>query len=540
MKKTITLLTILFVLTSSNSYSQFTALHNFTGSPDGGSPRGSLISVGTFLYGMTELGGTNNLGTIFKIKPDGTGYVKLLDFDGTAKGSRPKGSLYYDGTFLYGMTSAGGINNTSAFGTGIGTIFKIKPDGSSFIKIFDFTSNSGNEPQGSLISDGTFLYGMTNTYGVNGPSSRGTVFKIKPDGTNFVVLYSFPNDGNGGPIGSFFYDGTFLYGSTYGTSGSLGGGGTVFKIKTDGTGYVILKSFISNGNIYPDGKNPVGHLISDGTFLYGMTQRGGTNEGGTIFKIQSDGTNFQVIMNFGFNGSSVMQLGNQPTGSLFYDGSTYLYGMNGGPSVLFKINRDGTSIQKLSNLLNGQAQGNYLISDGTFLYGMDSRSVFKYCNISAPTGITAQNFTQGQTLSNLQVTGTNLIWYLTSRDALNDINPIANSTLLVNGRTYYVTQANDGCKSPPLAITVTLTLDLNNFIKDDFKCYPNPVKNIVNFENNNTILKITLFNLLGQVIQEKEINSLSGHLDMSNLPIGNYSLKVKTNNGESNIKLVKN
>ena len=57
------------------------------------------------------------MGTIFKIKPDGTGYVKLLDFDGVSMGDSPYGSLISDGTFLYGMTKEGGTN-------GYGTIFK--------------------------------------------------------------------------------------------------------------------------------------------------------------------------------------------------------------------------------------------------------------------------------------------------------------------------------------------------------------------------------------------------------------------------------
>ena len=52
---------------------------------------------------MTNTGGASNYGTIFKIKLDGTGYVKLFDFS-TGTGNNPTGSLIYDGTFLYGMT----------------------------------------------------------------------------------------------------------------------------------------------------------------------------------------------------------------------------------------------------------------------------------------------------------------------------------------------------------------------------------------------------------------------------------------------------
>jgi hypothetical protein len=91
-----------------------------------------------------------------------------------------------------------------------------------------------------------------------------------------------------------------------------------------------------------------------------------------------------------------------------------------------------------------------------------------------------------------------------------------------------------------LPITVNPALGLNQIQKDNFVYYPNPVNNVVNFENNYTIKKITLFNLLCQRVEEKEINSLSGQLDMSKLPTGNYLLMLKTENGESTVKLVKN
>ena len=67
---------------------------------------------------MTASGGTNGLGTIFKLMPDGTGYVSLMDFAGSTNGQFPEGPLISDGTFLYGVTPAGGTAN-------LGVIFKI-------------------------------------------------------------------------------------------------------------------------------------------------------------------------------------------------------------------------------------------------------------------------------------------------------------------------------------------------------------------------------------------------------------------------------
>ena len=184
------------------SVAQLTYLHNFEGSTtDGSNPYGDLVSDGTFLYGMTAQGGINNLGTVFKIKPDGTGYSKLLDFSGSANGSNPVGSLIIDGAFLYGMTQSGGTHSD-------GVIFKIKPDGTMYTKLLNFNGANGSYPQGSLISDGTFLYGMTYQ---GGTKSNGNIFKIKPDGSSYSNLLSF-NGANGSyPFGSLISDGTFLF-----------------------------------------------------------------------------------------------------------------------------------------------------------------------------------------------------------------------------------------------------------------------------------------------------------------------------------------
>jgi len=235
---------------------------------------------GIFLYGTALGAGANNKGTIFKIKPDGTGFIKLLDFDGASKGSWPFCSFIFDGTFLYGTTYYGGTND-------LGVIFKIMPDGTNYTKLFDCDSLNGRNPYGSLIYDGTFLYGMTYKGGVY---DKGVIFKLMPDGTNYSKLLDF-NGANGQfPwYTSLLKKGSFLYGMTW--SGGANGQGVLFKIKTDGTGYSNLYDFTVG-----EGRNPMGSLISDSSFLYGMARNGGINENGTIFKFQ-DTTTTQITEN---------------------------------------------------------------------------------------------------------------------------------------------------------------------------------------------------------------------------------------------------
>lgn len=276
---------------------------------NGAGPMGDLLSVGGFLYGMNVSG----MGKIFKIKPDGTGFLNIHSFSSSVDGFSPKGSLISDGTYLYGMTQSCGINNC---GNSYGTIFKIMPDGTGFTLLHDFDRTTGSAPVGNLLSIGTFLYGTTSSGGTSTACGNGcgTIFKIKNDGTNFSVILNFDDTNGNSPLGSLITDGTYLYGTT-----DIGGAyqnGTIFKIMLDGTGYTNLFNF----NLL-DGENPKGDLLSVGGFLYGTTFHGGTGYRGTIFKIKSDGTSFSVVSNFDDGNDS-----NGPMGSLISDG-TFLYGL---------------------------------------------------------------------------------------------------------------------------------------------------------------------------------------------------------------------
>ena len=163
------------------------------------------------------------------------GYTLLHEFSlSGGDGHTPNGTLLKDGTTLYGMTSSGGAE-------GSGTIFKIKTNGSGYQLLHSFSAGmDGGSPHGSLILSGSNLYGMTNTGGIHG---GGTIFQIKTDGSNFQVLHYFAGgaDDGWGPEDSLTIGGTTLYGTTL--KGGDNGVGTVFKIETDGSGFTLLYEF---------------------------------------------------------------------------------------------------------------------------------------------------------------------------------------------------------------------------------------------------------------------------------------------------------
>lgn len=240
---------------------------------NGSNPSGGFYNDGTFLYGTTEGGGTSSFGTLYKVLPNGTGYQKLIDFDGT-NGSHPNGPVISDGTFLYGTTSAGGASD-------FGTLYRIMPDGTGYQLLLEFDgTTNGSAPDGTLYFDGSLLYCLTSTGGAN---DFGTLFKIETAGTGYQKLLDFDGTSNGSwPYGSVVSDGTFLYGMT--SSGGTNDLGTIFKIKPDGTSYQKLLDF--NGAV--NGSYPYSYLISQGGILYGTTNYGGVNDMGTLFKVSDD------------------------------------------------------------------------------------------------------------------------------------------------------------------------------------------------------------------------------------------------------------
>jgi uncharacterized repeat protein (TIGR03803 family) len=242
-----------------------------------------------------------------------------------------------------------------------------------------FRTNDGMWPQGVLIQteDGA-LYGTTHYGSVTAAGSwqgGGTVFKITTDG-QFTKLLDLGN-----PTGPRYIragltrarDGMF-YGTTYrstllrglvenrfetwatvdpayisflssalieGSDGALygvglsssGNSGTVFRVTTNGTSSLVATFSGINAA-------PTARLLqaSDG-YLYGTSERGGTNNLGTVFRCDTNG-NLTVIASFnGTNGAQPMA-GLVEAGGWLY-GTTYAGGAHALGTV-FRMTTSGT------------------------------------------------------------------------------------------------------------------------------------------------------------------------------------------------------
>jgi uncharacterized repeat protein (TIGR03803 family) len=326
----------------SNAGCSETVLHSFGGSDGSGPMAGLIQDKAGNLYGTTYLGGSHDLGTVFKIAPDGTESV-IYSFRGVGSndGANPQAGLTPDADGnLYGTTLTDGKGGNTS-----GTVFKISPDGKEKI-LHSFTGFGdgvdGAEPMAGVILDGAGnLYGTTSEGGgANCPGGCGTVFRISADGHEKVLhaFDSFDRKDGGNPqapllLGS---DGNF-YGTT--AAGGSNNDGTVFKLTPKGK-ETVLHNF-TGFNSASDGGVPVAPLIADAEgIMYGTTWLGGTSGEGTVFKIAPDGTE-TVLYNF-TNGHD----GGEPLGALLRDGRGNLYsttsmGGDAGCGTVFKLSPAG-------------------------------------------------------------------------------------------------------------------------------------------------------------------------------------------------------
>ncbi len=357
-------------------------------------------------------------------------------------GAYPHGLVQGANGLLYGTTASGGMTDE-------GSIFEIKPSGSGYKLVWSFADKqvNGYSPQAplTLATNGNF-YGTTigTPGGGSGDGTDGVVFKMTLAG-KVTVLYKFcsKTDPNGDCLDGITPTSPLIEasnGKLYGTT-SQGGAyaaGTIFEMTLAGK-FTSLYTFCATrtqNNYCSDGSTPYAGLVqgSDGS-LYGMTTLGGPNNGGTVFKISESGA-FDTIYNFcslpsctdGWNPTSALVVG--PEGNLY---GTTSYGGSVGYGTFFTITSSG-NLTTLYNFCSqpacadgGFPQAFILGSDGNF-YGVTSTGGLNYGTIfqmtPAGTPTTVHSFDQpvnedGYGNGTLLVQDTNGTFYGTSFEGGN-------------------------------------------------------------------------------------------------------------------------
>ncbi|MDB6129939.1 MAG: 3-carboxymuconate cyclase, partial [Verrucomicrobiales bacterium] len=304
-------------------------------------------------FGVSEAGGEDGCGTVYKIAADGkveiVTQLKPIGFTPLAGLTRGTDGNYY-GTTSYGTNG------------GPGVIYKLTEEGVlTVLASFDAGGiNPGASPRGNLLEgmDGNF-YGVT-TYG--GTNAQGTVYKVTPSGA-ITSLVSFNDRNRTGvrPSAGLVFGPD---GNLYGTTDNDQIPASVFKVTTDG---VLTTLHLFNSL---DGKGQISALVkgADG-YLYGTTFAGGNSDFGTIYKISTNGS---LTTLHSFNG----QTGKNPSAGLTVGKSGIFYGTTSagganGLGVVYKMDPDGvvTTLVSLDNTSGSAPKGELVVTDDQSLIG---------------------------------------------------------------------------------------------------------------------------------------------------------------------------
>ena len=244
-----------------------------------------------------------------------------------------------------------------------GTVFKLDADG-TLTTLHSFTDGNGIDAGVIQATDGSF-YGTTPD---EGTYSRGTVFRLDAHGT-LTTLYSFTgdfigdHDGNG-PSGLIQGTDGMFYGTT--SRGGSNDKGTIFKIDAAGT-CTKLHNFGGKKGQYPYAGVIQG---SDGSF-YGTTREGGEFGRGTVFKFEP-GT-LTILHSFSSDENAFPETAvTQGVDGSFYGTTSYL-------GTVFKLDAAGTltTFHTFTAGDGGAASAGVIqASDGNF-YGTTGSTIFK-------------------------------------------------------------------------------------------------------------------------------------------------------------------
>jgi len=159
---------------------------------------------------------------------------------------------------------------------------------------------------------------------------------------------------------------------------------------------------------------------------------------------------------------------------------------------------------------------------------------------NAPTGNISQSFADYAEVKDLKTNETNVVWFESYNDAVNNTNPLYPSEPLIDDKIYYGVLVGTGnCPSLPLAVTVEIVLGLNDLDLASLKYYPNPTDSELTISYKEAIKSIEVYDLAGKQVKSQQFDSNEVRINVSTLAAGTYMVKVHTNTGSQFIKIVK-
>ena len=276
--------------------SDFRTLKDFDGKKEGLQVYNGLVLLDGTIYGVAKNGGEHGCGTLFRLERDGQGFSVVHAFSGKpSDGNHPYSAPTVHKGKLYGLTYQGGKSNH-------GTMYCYDPKTQRCEMIHSFDM-PGVNPFGSVTSVGDYIYGMTSDH--YGKDRFGTIFRYRPSDKTFETIHRFAGKNQGGyPYDSLVWDGgQWLYGTTLGYYRDVDDpeeSGVIFRFNIRNRKYEVICDFstlVGCGE-----KLNSAMLIGPDGWLYGLahgTEIWKGKEYGTLYRLQPDGTKFELLHTFG-------------------------------------------------------------------------------------------------------------------------------------------------------------------------------------------------------------------------------------------------
>jgi uncharacterized repeat protein (TIGR03803 family) len=317
------------------------AVVNFTAAlPAGGNgarPSTPLTEAADgYLYSRTATGGGTvlnsqqggNSAVFFRLKNDATGFEVLDSGASTVAPTSTRwlaasdGHLYSPGPssgliqrYRHGATTGWETFHTGSSGfvtsileadlqfyltAGASTLASLSLDGTQAIPLYTITNPTleGGTPHYMVRGSDGRLYGLHTT---GGSGFAGTLFRMDRDGNGYQVLQNFNALTTGyqkiNAVRPLVEAGDGkLYGITYDGGGGDVSGGAIYRINKDGSDFELIHGFASNTD--RAGYNPNTVLLGRDGHIYVSTLNGGANGGGTIVRYRIDDGVLELLYTF--------------------------------------------------------------------------------------------------------------------------------------------------------------------------------------------------------------------------------------------------
>ena len=106
--------------------------------------------------------------------------------------------------------------------------------------------------------------------------------------------------------------------------------------------------------------------------------------------------------------------------------------------------------------------------------------------------------------------------------------------------TIYYTVTTGGCSDLQSVLVTVNALGIVNFDRSSLVFYPNPTQDVINFTYKDAITEVEVYNVLGQKVLIAVPNATSATINVSNLAVGTYLVKLFSGEFFTTVRILKN